>query len=75
MTSETMSYSVPGVTCEHCRTAITREVETVAGVQSVDVDLEKKLVTVRGQPVDDPAVRAAIDEAGYDVAGVHEDAV
>jgi len=55
--------------------AITKEVETVAGVQSVDVDLERKLVTVRGDGVSDAAVRSAIDEAGYDVAEAGEDAV
>ena len=56
------------MTCEHCRTAITKEVGTVTGVESVDVDLERKVVTVRGSALDDGAVRAAIDEAGYDVA-------
>ena len=75
MISEIMRYSVPGVTCEHCRTAITKEVGTVAGVQSVDVDLEQKLVTIVGQDVSAAAVRDAIDEAGYDVVAVREDAV
>ncbi|HEY2935244.1 MAG TPA: heavy metal translocating P-type ATPase [Gaiellaceae bacterium] len=74
MTSEIMSYSVPGVTCGHCRTAITNEVGTVAGVQSVDVDLEQKLVTIVGEGVSDAAVHTAIDEAGYDVAEAREDA-
>ena len=68
MASETTSYNVPGVTCEHCSAAITKEVGTVAGVQSVEVDLEQKLVTVRGQSISDAAVRAAIGDAGYDVA-------
>jgi copper chaperone CopZ len=68
MQLETLTYSVPGVSCEHCRTAITTEVTAVAGVESVDVDLERKLVTVQGAGVDDAAVREAIDEAGYDVA-------
>jgi len=63
-----MSYSVPGVSCEHCRTAITTEVSRVAGVDQVEVDLDAKRVTVTGAGVDDAAVRAAIDEAGYDVA-------
>ena len=72
--SEIVRYSVPGVTCEHCRMAITKEVETVAGVQSVDVDLERKLVTVHGKGLSDAAVRAAIDDAGYDVAEAREDA-
>jgi copper chaperone len=68
MQVETLTYSVPGVSCEHCRTAITTEVTAVAGVRSVDVDLERKVVTVHGADVDDAAVREAIDEAGYDVA-------
>lgn len=68
MSTDTLNYSVPGMSCEHCRTAITTEVSAVAGVESVDVDLERKLVSVGGHGVDDTAVRAAIDEAGYDVA-------
>ena len=63
-----VEYSVPGVSCEHCRTAITAEVSQVPGVDSVEVDLERKLVVVGArEPVRDDAVRAAIDEAGYDV--------
>ena len=65
---QTISYSTPGISCGHCRTAITGEVTTVAGVSAVDVDLEDKLVTVTGDGVDDAAVREAIDEAGYDIA-------
>jgi copper chaperone len=59
-------YSVPGVSCEHCRSAITTEVARVPGVESVAVDLEQKLVTVVGHELDDLLVRAAIDDAGYD---------
>ena len=70
MSKEALRYSVPGVTCEHCRVAIVKEVDVVAGVESVVVDLEQKLVDVRGVDLDDAAIRAAIDEAGYDVAGV-----
>ena len=62
------TYSVPGISCEHCRTAISREVGSVAGVESVIVDLDRKLVTVAGEGVSDAAVRDAIDEAGYDIA-------
>lgn len=64
-----LTYKVPGVSCEHCRTAITEEVSRVAGVESVVVDLDRKMVSVEGREVDDAAVRAAIDEAGYDVTG------
>ena len=63
---EERRYSVPGVSCEHCRAAITRELDAVAGVEQVDVDLDAKLVTVRGSRLADPQLLAAIDEAGYD---------
>ena len=61
-------YSVPGMSCGHCTSAVTRELEVVAGVETVHADLETKLVTVRGTALADDALRAAIDEAGYDVA-------
>ncbi|HXR11148.1 MAG TPA: heavy-metal-associated domain-containing protein [Gaiellaceae bacterium] len=67
--SETLTYSVPGVSCEHCRSAIEGEVSQVEGVQTVAVDLDAKTVTVTGAPLDEGAIVAAIDEAGYDVAG------
>jgi copper chaperone len=68
MTAETTrTYSVPGVSCDHCRAAITDEVAKVDGVAGVDVDLAAKTVTVAGD-VDDVAVVAAIDEAGYEIA-------
>jgi copper chaperone CopZ len=67
-TAQQLIYSVPDVSCGHCRAAITAEVEQVAGVSSVEVDLDANRVTVTGDGIDDGAVRAAIDEAGYDVA-------
>jgi copper chaperone len=66
--SETVTYTVPGIHCAHCEAAITREVGAVAGVEAVEVDLEQKLVTVHGEALDDVRLRAAIDEAGYDIA-------
>ena len=65
--SETVRYEVPGVHCAHCEAAIKREVEAVPGVEAVSVDLERKLVSVTGERLDDAKLRAAIDEAGYDV--------
>lgn len=65
---ETMTYTVPGVHCSHCERAIKDEVAQVAGVEAVDVDLDRKLVTIRGEAVSDEAVRAAIFEAGYEPA-------
>jgi copper chaperone len=61
------TYSVPGISCGHCRTAITGEVTRVAGVSAVDVDLDTKTVTVAGSGFNDAAVRDAVDEAGYDI--------
>ena len=59
-------YEVAGMTCGHCMVAVTEEVTQVAGVTAVEVDLDAKLVRVHGTGVDDAAVVAAIDEAGYD---------
>jgi copper chaperone CopZ len=66
--SETLSYRVPGVHCAHCEAAINQEVAAVAGVERVEVDLVAKTVSVSGSALDDAQLRAAIDEAGYDVA-------
>ena len=61
-------YVVEGMSCQHCVDAVTREVGRVPGVREVDVDLQAKRVAVTGDEVDDAAVRAAIDEAGYEAA-------
>ena len=66
--SETVTYSVPAIHCAHCATSIREEVSEVAGVEDVAVDLERKLVTVSGHALDDAALRAAIEEAGYAAA-------
>ena len=63
-----LTYTVPAMHCGHCTAAVEREVSQVEGVESVVADLESKRVTVRGENVDDAAVRAAIDEAGYEAA-------
>jgi len=64
--SDTVTYRVPGLTCEHCRIAVAEELSAVPGVECVEVDLDAKLVNVNGAPLDDAALRAAIDEAGYE---------
>ena len=65
----TRTYAVDGMTCQHCVNAVTGEVTQVAGVDDVTVDLAAKTVTVAGEALDDAAIRAAIDEAGYTVRG------
>jgi copper chaperone len=64
--SASLSFAVEGMSCDHCRVAITGEVSQVDGVQSVDVDLDAKVVRVSGTDLDPAAVVDAIDEAGYD---------
>ena len=65
-TAPPRTYLAAGMSCDHCVVAVTTEVTKVAGVRAVDVDLDTKLVAVHGANVDDAAVVAAIDEAGYD---------
>ena len=66
----TATYTVVGMTCGHCISAVTGEVSRVAGVTGVDVDLASGGLTVTSEaPVDESAVRSAVEEAGYEVAG------
>lgn len=66
--TETMTYTVAGMTCAHCKHAVSSEVGSVAGVAGVEVDLDTKLVTVTGEGLDDQQLRAAIEEAGYEAS-------
>jgi copper chaperone CopZ len=61
-------YTVPGIHCGHCAAAIKEEVSGVPGVDAVDVDLEDKVVTIRGEALSDEKLRGAIEEAGYEAA-------
>jgi len=64
----TRTYSVPSISCEHCKKAIETEVGKLFDVSSVDVDVAAKTVTVEGEATDEE-IRYAIEEAGYDVEG------
>jgi copper chaperone CopZ len=65
--TENTTYTVTGMTCGHCAAAVTEEVSAVAGVVSVEVDVERGTVLVTGEGFGDDQVRAAVDEAGYAV--------
>ncbi|MTV24781.1 heavy-metal-associated domain-containing protein [Nitriliruptoraceae bacterium ZYF776] len=65
----TRTYDVPGISCGHCQSAIEGEVGKLAAVTTVAVDIDARTVTVDGAASDDE-ITAAIDEAGYEVAGV-----
>jgi copper chaperone len=64
--TDTRIYSVPGISCDHCKHAIESEVGAVPGVSRVAVDVDAKSVTVEGG--EDVDIRTAIDTAGYDIA-------
>ncbi|WP_435123871.1 heavy-metal-associated domain-containing protein [Micromonospora tulbaghiae] len=64
------TYQVSGMTCGHCVNSVSTELSALPGVTHVKVDLASGRVTVTSQnPLDADAVRAAVDEAGYDLVG------
>ena len=68
--STTSTYTVVGMTCGHCVASVTEEVSEVAGVTAVDVDLDSGVLTVTSdEAIAADLVRAAVDEAGYSLAG------
>lgn len=67
--SSTSTYTVTGMTCGHCVASVTEEVQEIPGVENVEVVLETGALTVTStEPVDEAAVKAAVEEAGYQVA-------
>jgi copper chaperone len=68
LTAETRDYTVEGMTCSHCVLSVREEVSEVPGVSAVNVDLASGRMTITGSDLDDGAVRAAVAEAGYEVA-------
>ena len=64
------TYQVSGMTCGHCASAVTGELTKLTGVRKVDVDVPAGLVHVEADaPLATEAVRAAVDEAGYELVG------
>lgn len=66
----TRTYSVPGISCGHCKSAIEGELTPLEGVESALVDIDAKTVTVVGE-ISEADVRTAVDEAGYEVVTVN----
>jgi len=65
----TSTFTVTGMTCEHCVGAVREEVGRIPGVTEVAVDLASGAVTITSeQPVSADQVRAMVDEAGYEMA-------
>jgi copper chaperone CopZ len=64
-----ISYSVTGMTCGHCENAVIEEVGKISGIGDVQADATAGTVSFTGTDVDEAALRAAVDEAGYQLAG------
>jgi copper chaperone len=70
--SVTTTYTVSGMTCAHCAQAVTGELTALDGVADVQVDVASGAVTVTSaEPLPEEQVRAAVDEAGYELAAPH----
>lgn len=66
----TTVYQVTGMTCGHCEGAVSQEISALDGVSSVQaVAATGQVTVVSAAPLDDEAVRAAVDEAGYELTG------
>jgi copper chaperone len=64
------TYTVSGMTCAHCVMSVTEEITAIDGVTDVAVDLPTGAVAVTSEhPLDETRVRAAVEEAGYELAG------
>lgn len=66
----TTTYKVSGMSCGHCEGAVSAELSALPGVTKVTAQASSGLVTVESSaPLTDDAVRAAVDEAGYELVG------
>jgi|1186.fasta_scaffold106102_2 copper chaperone len=69
ISTDTTNVTVTGMTCEHCVRSVREELTELDGVSGVDVDLASGKVTLHiSAPVEPEAVRAAVEEAGYEVS-------
>jgi copper chaperone CopZ len=69
--ASTTTYTVTGMSCGHCEKSVSEELSGLTGVLTVAADAKAGTVTVSSeQPLDEADVRAAVDEAGYELVGV-----
>ena len=68
LTMANKTYTVKGMTCDHCAGSVTAEVTKIAGVTDVSVDVSAgRLTVISDEPVSAEAVTEAVEEAGYEV--------
>lgn len=69
MSGTTAVYTISGMTCAHCEQAVLQEVTALPGVTTATADAQTGRLTITADsPVDEAAVRSAVDEAGYELA-------
>lgn len=66
----TKTISIEGMHCQHCVAAVTEALKAVSGVSSVNVSLEQNNAVVEGAGLDDAALKAAVEDTGFDVTAV-----
>ena len=70
--SISQQYAVRGMTCDHCVIAVTEEISALEGVIAVDIELvvngNSRVTVASEHPLDTNIVRAAVDEAGYEIS-------
>ena len=66
----TKTISIEGMHCQHCVAAVTEALKAVSGVSSVNVSLEQNNAVVEGASLDDAALKAAVEDTGFDVTAV-----
>jgi mercuric ion binding protein len=74
--ADTIKASVNGMVCAFCATGIEKTFKAQPEVKSVNVDLEKKLVTIQtktGQTIADSKIKKLISNAGYTLVGINRD--
>lgn len=67
----TKTIAIEGMHCQHCVAAVNDALAAVAGVTSVKVSLEKNNAVVEGEGLNDAALKAAVEDTGFDVAGIN----
>jgi copper chaperone CopZ len=64
---KTTNFLVPGMTCGHCKGAVTDELSKINGITNIDVDLDTKKVTIESEAVVEwQVIVDAVDEAGFE---------
>lgn len=64
------TLTIEGMSCGHCAMRVKKAIGALSGVTGVEVDLEKKRATVEGDALDDSALKAAVEDSGYDVTAI-----